>query len=72
VSRLLSVVFGFSWHGVDAAGPAAERSRSARIVRRLYAVISSIYDEEPLGLPYFRTKLEGADNSNLTMPRTFG
>jgi uncharacterized protein YjbI with pentapeptide repeats len=31
----------------------------------------SIYDEEPLGLAFFRTKLEDADNNNLTMPRTF-
>jgi uncharacterized protein YjbI with pentapeptide repeats len=31
----------------------------------------SIYDEQPLGLSYFRTRLEDSDNSNLTMPRTF-
>jgi uncharacterized protein YjbI with pentapeptide repeats len=31
----------------------------------------SIYDEEPLGLSCFRSGLEDADRSHLTMPRTF-
>ncbi len=28
-------------------------------------------DDEPLGFTYFRCRLEDADNSNLTLPRTF-
>jgi uncharacterized protein YjbI with pentapeptide repeats len=31
----------------------------------------SIYDEAPLGFSYFRSGLEDADRSHLTMPRTF-
>lgn len=31
----------------------------------------SIGDEGPLGFSYFRYQLEDADNSNLTLPRTF-
>jgi uncharacterized protein YjbI with pentapeptide repeats len=31
----------------------------------------SIYDERPLGFSYFRSGLEDADRSHLTMPRTF-
>src|SRR4051794_39512339 len=30
----------------------------------------SVYDEEPLGFSYFRSGLEDADRSHLTMPRT--
>lgn len=29
------------------------------------------YDDEELGFSYFRCRLEDADNSNLTLPRTF-
>ncbi|WP_162660452.1 pentapeptide repeat-containing protein [Tuwongella immobilis] len=30
----------------------------------------SVFDEKPLGFSYFRAKLEDADRSHLTMPRT--
>ncbi|QJW93781.1 pentapeptide repeat-containing protein [Frigoriglobus tundricola] len=32
--------------------------------------VPSVHDEEPLGFSYFRSGLEGADRSHLTMPRT--
>jgi BTB/POZ domain-containing protein KCTD9 len=58
-----------TWRYFEASGYDAPRYPDGRPVIR--DAMPSIYDEAPLGLSYFRTKLEDADNNNLTMPRTF-
>jgi uncharacterized protein YjbI with pentapeptide repeats len=58
-----------TWRYFESMGDEAPRHSDGRPVVR--DTMPSIYDEKPLGLSYFRTWLEDADNSNLTMPRTF-
>lgn len=57
-----------TWRYLQAAGEATPRRLDGRpfVPDRM-----PNYDDEELGFSYFRYRLEDADNSNLTLPRTF-
>jgi uncharacterized protein YjbI with pentapeptide repeats len=58
-----------TWRYLESQGEQAPRHIDGRPVVR--DRMPSVDDEEPLGLSYYKYRLEEADNSNLTLPRTF-
>lgn len=58
-----------TWRYLEGEGESVPRDAA---VRPFVPVRMPSYDdEEPLGFSYFRYRLEDADNSNLTLPRTY-
>jgi BTB/POZ domain-containing protein KCTD9 len=58
-----------TWRYLESEGEEVRRHPDGRPVVR--DGMPSIDDEEPLGFTYYKYRLEDADNSNLTLPRTF-
>src|SRR5947209_2717506 len=58
-----------TWRYLEAEGESVPRDAAGRpfVPTRM----PSIDDDEPLGFSYFRSRLGDADNSNLTLPRTY-
>src|SRR5947209_58207 len=58
-----------TWQYLEAVGEYAPRDPSGRPIMR--DRMPDMGDEEPLGFSYYKYRLEDADNSNLTLPRSF-
>ncbi len=58
-----------TWRYLEAKGERVPRDAAGRPF--VPAQMPSYDDDGPLGFSYFRYRLEDADNSNLTLPRTY-